>query len=299
MEQILGEGIAMAQSNNIAKFGTAGVPINFSKPPFRGKREQFFGWLKDNGLNAFELQCTYGYKNVGFTAEQIADAKRNGIFVSIHGPYFINLGSQNTDVQANSKRILDEGIKFANELGVSRFIFHPGGGYGKTIEDRNNGLMAVINNMKAVVMQNDMSNVSLYPEIGGKVANLGSLDEIITICKSVSNTYPCIDVAHLHARENGSLNSVEDFIRVFDKIEKELGREFLDKTHFHCYTIEYNEKGEVKHRVFNENDCEFLDNFVMACKRKNMTPWVISEALNSQDESAKYICKKYNVQERI
>lgn len=294
MAKILGEGITMDKSNNIAKFGTAGVPVNFSKPPFKGKREQFFGWLKDNGLNAFELQCTYGYKNIGFTAEQIEKAKSDGIYVSIHGPYYINLGSQNLDVQANSKRILDDGIKFANTLGVSRFIFHPGGGYGKTSEDRVNGLMTVINNMKAVVMQNDMTNVSLYPEIGGKVSNLGSLDEIITICKSVPNTYPCIDVAHLHARENGSLNSVADFVRVFDRIENELGRDYLDKTHFHCYTIEYNEKGEIKHRVFNDSDCEFLDNFVLACKSKNMTPWVISEALNSQDESAKYIGKKYN-----
>ena len=31
----------------------------------------------------------------------------------------------------------------------------------------------------------------------------------------------------------------------FDKIEKELGREFLDKTHFHCYTIEYNEQERI------------------------------------------------------
>ena len=284
----------MLQSNNIAKFGVAGIPVNFSKPPFKGKHEQFFGWLQDLGLNAYEMQCTYGYKNASFSKEQIEQATAQGIFVSIHAPYFINLGSLNPSVQANSRNMLDEGVKFAQTIGATRLIFHPGGGYGKTEEDRRNGILAVINNMKAVVSSNDMTNISLYPEIGGKVANLGSLDEIITICRSVPNTYPCIDVAHLHARENGSLNSVQDFVNVLEKIEKELGREYLERTHFHCYTIEYGEKGEIKHKVHDDNDAEFLDNFVLACQQKNLKPWVISEALNSQDESARYLKKKFD-----
>ena len=282
----------MVESNSVAKFGTAGMPPNFSKAPFNGKIEQFFGWLEDNGLNAYEMQCTYGFKT-GFSVEQIARAKIEGVFISMHGPYFINLGSKNPSVQANSCQLLKEGIEFAKKYGINRIIFHPGGGYGKTDDERKAGVDAVVNNMRNIVMNTDMDNVKLYPEIGGKVANLGSIDEIIHICKSVPNTYPCIDVAHLHARENGSLNSVQDFIYVFDRIENELGREYLDNMHVHCYTIEYNDKGEIKHKVHDDNDTLFLDNFVAACHAKNMTPWVISEALDSQDIGAKYLKRKF------
>ena len=63
----------------------------------------------------------------------------------------------------------------------------------------------------------DMKDVRLYPEIGGKTANLGSLDEIIEICKNCKYCYPCIDIAHLHAREFGSI------------INKEILREKLKK----------------------------------------------------------------------
>ena len=39
------------------KFGVAGVPTNY-----KGKLKDIFSWLNGMGLNAFEIQCTYGFK---------------------------------------------------------------------------------------------------------------------------------------------------------------------------------------------------------------------------------------------
>ena len=38
-------------------FGVAGVPTNY-----KGKFKDLFNWLREMGLNAYEIQCVYGFK---------------------------------------------------------------------------------------------------------------------------------------------------------------------------------------------------------------------------------------------
>ena len=65
--------------------------------------------------------------------------------------------------------------------------------------------------------------------------------------------------------------------------------------HFHAYTIQYNDKGEVKHLVHGENMADGsegrpnLDEFVQVLKEMDIEPWVISEASDSQEIGAKYM----------
>ena len=69
--------------------------------------------------------------------------------------------------------------------------------------------------------------------------------------------------------------------------------------HFHAYTINYGDKGEVKHLKHGEtmpNGEEGkpnLNDFVDVLKEMNIDPWVISEALDSQEIGAKYMCDLY------
>lgn len=293
---------------NDIKFGVAGFPLNFFSSTFGKKRENIFAWLESIGLDVIELQCTYGIRMKEEQAKLYRQlAKEHNITITIHAPYYISLASQNESVVERSKLEIKKAYDLAKVLGAKRIIFHPGAGYGKTLEDRQNGLKRLIDALNSLQNELDTQNIKLYPEIGGKINQLGSLDEIIEICKNVSYARPCIDLAHLHARELGSMNSSEKIVKVLQKLEKELGRNVLEETHFHVYPVEYNEKGEKVHKAFgdkidNEQLSLFAENseympkaedYITAIKEMNLTPITICEAHNTQDIGAKLMKSIY------
>jgi len=274
-------------------FGVAGVPTNY-----KGKFKDLFNWLREMGLNAYEIQCVYGFKVSDVNKEIIRKEQQNNIHFSIHAPYYINLGSLNAPVVARSKENMKQGIELAKSLGVNRIIFHPGGGHKNTEEGRKIAVKQLIDAVNEFTSEVDMGNVRLYPEIGGKTANLGSLDEIIEICKNCKYCYPCIDIAHLHAREIGSIVDKEALRIRLQKLKDELPEKFKN-VHFHAYTINYNDKGEIKHLMHGENMPDGsegkpnLDDFVALLHEMEISPWVISEASDTQEIGAKYMRDLY------
>lgn len=273
-------------------FGVAGVPTNY-----KGKFKDLFSWLRDMGLNAYEIQCVYGFK-ISDINKEIIKKERETIHFSIHAPYYINLGSLNAPVVERSKENMQQGIELAKSIGVNRIIFHPGGGHNNTEEGRKVAIKQLIDSVNEFTSEIDMGDVRLYPEIGGKTANLGSLDEIIEICKNCKYCYPCIDIAHLHAREVGSIQTIDDLRFRLQKLKTELPEKFKF-VHFHAYTINYNEKGEIKHLIHGENMPDGsvgkpnLDDFVALLHEMNIEPWVISEASDTQEIGAKYMRDLY------
>ena len=278
----------------IAKFGVAGVPVNY-----KGKPTGFYEWLKGMNLNAYEIQCTFGFKMSDKNKEMVLQAQKDGFYICMHGPYYINLGSVNETVVARSIDILKQGIELAKSINCTRIIFHPGGGHENTEEGRRQAIKRIIQHLNSISSEIDMGNVRFYPEIGGKTANLGSLDEIIEICNNCEYAYPCIDIAHLHAREVGSITSKEVLRAKLQHLKQQLPNKFND-VHFHAYTINYGDKGEIKHLVHGEsmpNGDEGLPNldwFVELLHEFNLEPWVISEANDSQELGAKYMKEKYD-----
>jgi len=287
--------------NDEIKFGVAGFPLNFFNSKYGKKRENIFTWLKEIGLDCLEIQCTYGIRMQEQQAKLYKQlALENNLILTMHAPYYISLASLKEDVVERSKLEIKKAFELANTLGVSRIIFHPGAGYGKTKEDRENGLKRLIEALNSIKNEIDTKNIKIYPEIGGKINQLGSLDEIIKICKEVDYARPCIDLAHLHARELGSMTSKEKIINVLKKIEKELGRDILNQTHFHVYPVDYTDKGEKIHKAFGEKkdacqlslfefDNEYMPkakDYIDAIKEMNLKPITICEAHNTQDIGA-------------
>ena len=274
-------------------FGVAGVPTNY-----KGKFKNMFDWLREMGLNAFEIQCVYGFKISEQNKQIFLNEKEKGFKFSIHAPYYINLGSLNSDVVERSKENMKQGIALAQEVGVERIIFHPGGGHKNTEDGRIDAINQLCNAINQFTSEIDMKNVRLYPEIGGKTASLGSLDEIIEICKRCEYCYPCIDIAHLHAREFGSITTKQALLEKLNKIKQEIPEKFKH-IHFHAYTINYGEKGELNHLVHGESmpdgreGLPNLKHFVELLIEMGIEPWVISEASDSQEIGAKYMRDEY------
>lgn len=282
-------------------FGVAGFPVNFFESEYRKSRDNIFKWLEGLNLDILELQCTYGVRMGDEQALRYKSlAEENNIILTIHAPYYVNLGSKKSQTVMNSKKEIIKAFKLANLIGAGRIIFHPGGGHGKTDQDRADGVKRIVDSLNEIKSDINTEKVKIYPEIGGKVSSLGSLDEIIKICQNVDYAYPCIDLAHLHARERGSMRTKHDIICVLDKIENELGRKYLDNTHFHMYPVEYTIGGEKVHRAFTDQDdlnsfyMPLANDFIRAIKFKKLRPFIICEAHNTQEIGAILMRDLYN-----
>ncbi|TFH26070.1 MAG: hypothetical protein E4G98_07445 [Promethearchaeota archaeon] len=93
------------------------------------------------------------------------------------------------------------------------------------------------------------NQICLCPETMGKHGQIGTVKEIIEICKSVrlQKTRPCIDFGHIFARNLGKKTGSSLYGPVFDILEAELGHQVVEHLHIHYSIIEYTGKGEKKH----------------------------------------------------
>lgn len=269
-------------------FGVAGNPPSFFESPLGKERANAPAWLAGLGLDALEVQCTFGVRMPPDRAEAFRTAAaRHGIVLTLHAPYYINLASENPAILESSFGHLTKAVALAKALACKRVIFHPGSA-GK---NREGALSRAIEALSRFADQTDLGEVALFPEIAGKVGQLGSLEEILALCQAVEAAWPCLDLAHLHAREGGSLQTADDFRRVLTQVHDRLGVQAMERLHVHLYPITWGPRGEVSHRPFRRGRAK--DNFspdyrlfLDVIAREGLAPIIISEAADSQDVGA-------------
>ena len=244
------------------RFGPAGVP-----PIFRimgASLSDVPRFLREEGLDAFEYQAVrWGQKPQvkKEDAEKLGlEARKNDVLLSLHGSYFINFCGKK-EVREASKRRLIACATAAAWMDAYVVVFHPGfyGQRSKKEVLRNciEVLRDVVESMKA----SGINSVKLGPETMGKPSQLGSLDEVLTICKEVEQTQLVIDWAHLHARGKGRFRTAEDFRQVVEDVEKRLGTEAARNMHCHFTKVEFAWKGERRHHILE--DKKYGPDFVM------------------------------------
>ena len=270
-------------------FGVAGNPPSFFASEFGSDRANAPAWLAGIGLDALEVQCTFGVRMPPDRAQALRLAgARHGIALSLHAPYYINLASPNPAILASSLDHLAKAVALARSLACRRVIFHPGSAAG---DSRAAALARATDALRRFADGADLGDVRLFPEIAGKAGQLGSLEEILALCQGVEAAWPCLDLAHLHARDAGSLRTAEDFRGVLAQVSARLGSEALAHLHVHLYPISWGPRGELAHRPFRRGRAKanfdpdyrlFLD--VIA--REGLAPTIISEAADSQDTNA-------------
>ena len=283
-------------------FGVAGNPPNFWDSKYNHDRANAPLWLKEIGLDALEVQCGYGIRMPDSRANDLFEkSKLAGIKLSLHGPYYISIGSSKPEKIENSLNELTKSVSLAKKIGSDRVIFHPGSAYG----NREEALRIAIETLHRFESENKIEGVYLYPEIAGKINQLGSLEEIMLICKEVKIAYPCLDLAHLHARTQGSMKTKDDFKKIMERLENQLGKKATKNLHIHLYPVEWGRGGEIMHKAFSdkkENQIQkslfhnFYDNADFYLPRyegiidylinENLDATIICEAKNSQDVGA-------------
>jgi deoxyribonuclease-4 len=228
-------------------FGPAGYPDTA-----RGNLKRVFEILVEAGVNALEYAAVHGLRTTEEKAKQIGDlARQNQITMSLHAAYYINLASKNHEIRERSKQRLIKAIKFAPMMNVKRIVFHPGTQGGMTPDEAH---IVVRDALRSIwdEVENKESDVFLAPEIAGKIAMYGSVDQIIELCQDVEDCIPTIDWAHLYARSQGRINDRENYLNVLTRFESELGSLFVDNMHFHISGITFTDRGESSHKPLGE-----------------------------------------------
>ena len=273
--------IKFGPSGNSEAFHNAGLTDSTLSPK----------WVKNMGLDAFEYSFGRGVNISDKKAIEIGNAFKNeGIEISVHAPYFINFANLEEDKIENSYRYVLDSARVGKLMGAKRVVFHPST-QGKL--SREEAVELTIKRLEILankIYELGYSDMMFCPETMGKSAQIGTTEEIARFCTIAPFYYPCLDFGHINSREQGSLKTVDDYLKNLEIIESICGYEKLKNMHVHFSKIQYGAKGEIKHLTFD--DTEYGPEFeplAKAIKIKNLTPYIVSESAGTQDIDAKYM----------
>ncbi len=291
-----------------ALFGTGGNSESFYA---EGNKDtwQAPAWLKARGLDAYEYQAGNGLRAGEKSLRRVGEeAAKNGISLSLHAPYFISLSSVEPEKRQNSIGYITESLRAAEWLGADIIVVHT----GSAAKISRETAMEYASDTLVKLLESTDSKVRVGLETMGKLNQLGTLSEVLTLCKiDKSRLYPVVDFGHLNCRGRlhsgvfddpdepdavgGVFVTADDYRRVFDRIACELGDEYAKTLHCHFSKIEYTKSGEKKHVRFEDEGFEPpYEPLLEAVVREGVAPRFISESAGTMAEDAKTMKDYYD-----
>lgn len=277
------------------RFGPAGTSDSFTAQGFK-KNIQVPDYLVGMGLSAFEYQCGRGVRISQEAAREFGVvAAEKDIQLSVHAPYYISMSSVEPEKREKSIDYVLQSARAVNALGGDRIVIHTGS-CGKI--SREEALALASDTFRKCIAALDaegLSHIHMCPETMGKANQLGTLEEVLTLCRLDDRVLPCIDFGHLNARTFGGMNSPEAFSAVFEKMENAIGADRMRTFHAHFSKIQYtNPGGEKMHLTFADTifgpDFEPLAELLV---KKDCTPTIICESAGTQAEDAAKMKEMY------
>ena len=272
------------------RFGTAGTSDSFAALGYKNSLD-IPAYTAEMGLDAFEYQCGHGVRlGLEKAARMAAEAAARDIRFSVHAPYYISMSSLEEDKRLNSVHYLLQSAAVCKALGGRRIVFHPGS-CGK--QSREAALEKALDTMRRAQEALDeagYSDMTLCPETMGKIGQLGTLDEVLALCRVDARITPCIDFGHLNARTLGGIQTKADYAAILDRLEEALGDERAKQFHVHFSRIEFSKGGEKRHWTFAETQFgpEPAPLLELLAERK-LAPVIICESAGTQAEDARWM----------
>lgn len=279
----------------IARFGPAGTAESFKAMGYK-KPIQLPDYLQTFGLTAFEYQCGRGVRVNIDTITTLGTLCRDAdIQLSLHAPYFISLSSVEEEKRLGSVNYIIQSAEAATVMGADRIIVHSGSCSKITREEATALALDTLKMAQQALDDRGLSHIHICPETMGKINQLGTLDEVITLCGVDERFIPCVDFGHLNARTLGGMNDKQAFEQALDLMQNRLGEDRARQFHSHFSKIEYTEKGgEKRHLTFADTmyGPEFEPLGELIAKR-GWTPTFICESAGTQTEDAQSMKLQY------
>lgn len=269
-------------------FGTAGVPNSTAKKnnPVEGVKR-----IHELQLDCMQLEFAHGVR----MKEEVSSALRKvsyelGIPLTSHGPYYINLNAREQDKIDSSVERIIQTAKISDLCGAESMTFHAAFYMKDSPYDVFDLVEKSLNVIEERLSRLDIE-IELRPELTGKTSQFGSLEELISLSKSVASCKPCMDFSHLYAR-TGSVNDYKGFCETLETLKTELGPQALKEMHIHISGISSNSKGDLKHLNLEKSKFNWKD-LMKALKDMDCRGYVICNSPNLEVDAA--MLKQYYV----
>lgn len=269
-----------------------------------GNSEAFKAWggkstldaprfVSEIGLDAYEYEAGNGIAASPAMLTVVGnEAKKHGIKMSFHTPYFISLSGIEEEKRLKSIKYIADSLEAAHLLGADTIVVHTGSAAKIT---RDEAMRLAADTLIKTLNSVETYGIKIGLETMGKQNQLGTLDEVLELCRIDSAFVPVVDFGHLNARDCGGVFlTSEDYLKVFDKIDRKLGAEYAKNLHCHFSKIEWTDKGEKKHLTFSDQiygpDYEPL---IEMLSKEKLYPTIISESAGTQSDDALTMKKYY------
>ena len=272
------------------RFGTAGTSDSFAALGYKNSLD-IPAYTAEMGLDAFEYQCGHGVRlGLEKAARMAAEAAARDLVFSVHAPYYISMSSLEEDKRLNSVHYLLQSAAVCKALGGRRIVFHPGSCGKQSREAALEKALDTMRRAQAALDEAGYSDMTLCPETMGKIGQLGTLDEVLALCRVDARITPCIDFGHLNARTLGGIQTKADYAAILDRLEEALGDERAKQFHVHFSRIEFSKGGEKRHWTFAETQFgpEPAPLLELLAERK-LAPVIICESAGTQAEDARWM----------
>ena len=243
-------------------------------------------WLNSIGLSAYEYEAGNGIVASIDTLSKIGEeGKKYNIKMSLHAPYFISLSGVDIEKRLKSIDYISKSVEAANALLADTVVVHCG---SAAKISREEAMSLSADTLYKTLEEVQDNGVKIGVETMGKVNQLGTLEEVISLCKIDKRLVPVVDFGHLNARQcGGRFPSINEYSYIFDKISSELGADVAENLHCHFSKIEWTGAGEKKHLTFEDSsfgpDFELL---VEAIYKLGVSPTIICESAGTQSDDA-------------
>lgn len=266
-------------------FGPGGNSLSFYAEGHKSTSEAP-AFVASKGLDAYEYEAGRGI--MASEASLLAcgkNAREAGILMSLHAPYFISLSGENPETRLKSVEYIRKSLRAAELLGADTVVIHCG---GTAKMPRSEAFRLMQDTMEKVLCAVGDTPIHLGMETMGKVNQLGTLEEVIELCRMDGHLYPVVDFGHLNARYcGGYYTDADSYRRTFGAVAEALGDEKARFMHCHFSKIEYTAAGEKKHLTFA--DSAYGPAFEPLCEaiaRDGLCPRIICESDGTMTEDA-------------
>ncbi|HSC93195.1 MAG TPA: TIM barrel protein [Gaiellaceae bacterium] len=229
----------------------AEIRVGPARVPSQERPELAIELLVERGYTACEIDCERGFWLDYPWAERFGElAREHGIALSLHAPLFGWMGHRERDKKFKMAiGVLDRSAGIAAAAGAAPVVFHPGYFLGRTREEAIADVIDQLAELRERLEAKDRG-VPFGVEVMGRVAELGSVDDVLAIARAVPWVRPVLDFAHMHATSDGGFTGIDPFAAALEATDATLEPEA--PFHIHFSDIQFANRNETKHLPYGE-----------------------------------------------
>jgi deoxyribonuclease IV len=220
--------------------------------PSRDSPEMAVQMLVARGYDACEIDFSDRFWMDREYAGRLGELARDaGIALSIHAPLAAFLGHVERGGRKHQMAVgmLDHTAGIAAACGAAPVVIHPGFLLGRPRDDALAAVVDQLTQLRERLMPKGRA-VDFGVEVMGRVQELGSLEDVVAICRHFDWVRPVLDFAHMHATSDGGFTTEGPFVSALTSADAVLAPRL--PFHIHFSDISFANRNEKAHLPYGQ-----------------------------------------------